>query len=134
MAFDKYGNLWVAEHTINKIAVIDTQKSMIKEVTLETPAPFVQWLSSDSDGNIWFAEQRGNSIGMIEPNAGPITQQQVLEPSESPSSVTGSNVELNINYQNFVAPGILVVIILSAFMYARSVSNLKANIANISEQ
>lgn len=134
MAFDKYGNLWVAEHTINKIAVIDTQKSKIKEVTLETPAPFVQWLTSDSDGNIWFAEQRGNSIGMIEPNAGPITLQQIEEPSESSNSVKGSNVEFNINYQNFVAPGILVVIILSAFMYARSVSNLKANIANISEQ
>lgn len=134
MAFDKYGNLWVAEHTINKIAVIDTQKSKTKEVTLETPAPFVQWLTSDSDGNIWFAEQRGNSIGMIEPNAGPITQQQIQEQTESSNSVTESNVELNINYQNFVAPGILVVIILSAFMYARSVSNLKANIANISEQ
>lgn len=134
MAFDKYGNLWVAEHTINKIAVIDTQKSKIKEVTIKTPAPFVQWLTSDSDGNIWFAEQRGNSIGMIEPNAGPITQQQIQEPSESSNSVTASNVELNINYQNFVAPGILVVIILSAFMYARSVSNLKVNIANISEQ
>lgn len=134
MAFDKYGNLWVAEHTINKIAVIDTQKSKIKEVTLETPAPFVQWLTSDSDGNIWFAEQRGNSIGMIEPNMGPITQQQIQEPSESANSITAPNVELNINYQNFVAPGILVVIILSAFMYARSVSHLKANIANISEQ
>lgn len=134
MAFDKYGNLWVAEHTINKIAVIDTQKSKTKEVTLETPAPFVQWLTSDSDGNIWFAEQRGNSIGMIEPNSGPITQQQIQEQTESSNSVTESNVELNINYQNFVAPGILVVIILSAFMYARSVSNLKANIANISEQ
>jgi copper transport protein len=134
MAYDKYGNLWVAEHTINKIAVIDTQKSKIKEVTLETPAPFVQWLTSDSDGNIWFAEQRGNSIGMIEPNVGPITQQQKQEPTESPSSITTSNVGLNINYQNFVAPGILIVIILSAFMYARSVSNLKANIANISEQ
>ena len=134
MAYDKYGNLWVAEHTINKIAVIDTQKLKIKEITLETPAPFVQWLTSDSDGNIWFAEQRGNSIGMIEPNVGPITQQQKQEPAESASSMTTSNAGLNINYQNFVAPGILIVIILSAFMYARSVSNLKANIANISEQ
>ena len=134
MAYDKYGNLWVAEHTINKIAVIDTQKSKIKEVTLETPAPFVQWLTSDSDGNIWFAEQRGNSIGMIEPNVGPITPQQKQEPAESPSSMTTSNAGLNINYQNFVAPVILVGIILSAFMYARNVSNLKANIANISEQ
>ncbi len=44
MAFDRYGNWWVAEHTINKIAMIDTQKSKIREVTLEISAPFVHGL------------------------------------------------------------------------------------------
>ena len=76
MAFDKYGNLWVAEHTINKNAVIDTQKSKIREVPVKSPSPFIQWITSDSDGNVWFAEQRGNSIGVIEPSSrfnGPAT-------------------------------------------------------------
>lgn len=133
MAVDKYGNLWVAEHTINKIAVIDTQKSKIREVTLENSAPFVQWLTSDSNGNIWFAEQRGNSIGMIEPSAGLATSQPTQELSGVTNASTLSNIELNISYQNFIAPAILVVIVLSAFMYVRNVSQLKYNIANLTE-
>lgn len=133
MAFDKYGNLWVAEHTINKIAVIDTQKSKVREVTLENSAPFVQWITSDSNGNVWFAEQRGNSIGMIEPNAGPMTAQQAQESYDTSNQGKSSNALLSISYQNFIAPVILVVIVLSAFMYARSVSHLKYNIANLTE-
>lgn len=130
MAIDKYGNLWVAEHTINKIAVLDTQKSKVREVTLETSAPFVQWLTSDSNGNVWFAEQRGNSIGVIEPQAGPMTAQPMQESYDVSDQVT-SNGQLSISYQNFIAPAILVGIVLSAFMYARSVSQLKYNIANL---
>jgi len=133
MAFDKYGNLWVAEHTINKIAVIDTQKSKIREITLENSAPFVQWLTSDSSGNIWFAEQRGNSIGMIEPSAGPATAQLTPESFSVTNEGTSTNVQLSISYQNFIAPAILVVIVLSAFMYVRSIYQLKYNIANLVE-
>lgn len=134
MAFDKYGNLWVAEHTINKNAVIDTQKSKIREVPVKKPSPFIQWITSDSNGNIWFAEQRGNSIGVIEPSAGSMVQQQVQEPTKSSTSNTASIVKLDINYQNFVAPAILVGIIISAFMYARSMVDLKTNISIVKEQ
>jgi len=134
MAFDKYGNIWVAEHTINKNAVIDTQKSKIREVPVKAPSPFIQWLTSDSNGNIWFAEQRGNSIGVIEPSAGSMVQEQVQESTKSSNSNTASIVKLDINYQNFVAPAILVGIIISAFMYARSIIDLKSNISIVKEQ
>jgi copper transport protein len=134
MAFDKYGYLWVAEHTINKNAVIDTQKSKIREVPVKKPSPFIQWITSDSNGNIWFAEQRGNSIGVIEPSAGSMVQQQVQEPTKSSTSNTASIVKLDINYQNFVAPAILLGIIISAFMYARSMVDLKTNISIVKEQ
>jgi copper transport protein len=129
MAIDKYGNLWVAEHTINKLAVIDTQKSKIREVPVKAPAPFIQWLTSDSNGNIWFAEQRGNSIGVVEPSAGPAVQQQVQQTTKSSTSSTTSNFKLDIDYLNFIAPSILVGIIISAFMYARSIVDLKSNIS-----
>ena len=129
MAIDKYGNLWVAEHTINKLAVIDTQKSKIREVPVKAPAPFIQWLTSDSNGNIWFAEQRGNSIGVVEPSAGPAVQQQVQHLTKSSTSTSTSNFKLDINYLNFIAPSILVGIIISAFMYARSIVDLKSNIS-----
>jgi copper transport protein len=129
MAIDKYGNLWVAEHTINKLAVIDTQKSKIREVAVKAPAPFIQWVTSDSNGNIWFAEQRGNSIGMVEPSSGPAVQQQIQQSTKTSASGTALNFKLDINYQNFIAPAILVGIIISAYMYARSIVDLKSNIS-----
>lgn len=134
MAFDNYGNLWVAEHTINKIAVIDTQKSKVREIEVKNSSPFIQWLTSDSNGNIWFAEQRGNGIGMIEPSSGPLAQQKAQESGNTSTQSIGSRAEFGINYQNFVAPAILIGIIFSAFMFARNTTQLKSNIARISDR
>jgi len=134
MAFDNYGNLWVAEHTINKIAVIDTQKSKVREIEVKNSSPFIQWLTSDSNGNIWFAEQRGNGIGMIAPSSGPLAQQQAKESGNTSTQSIGSHAEFGINYQNFVAPAILIGIIFSALMFARNTIQLKSNIAKISDR
>ena len=134
MAFDNYGNLWVAEHTINKIAVIDTQKSKVREIEVKNSSPFIQWLTSDSNGNIWFAEQRGNGIGMIEPSQDHWLTAKVQESGNTSTQSIGSRAEFGINYQNFVAPAILIGIIFSAFMFARSMVDLKTNISIVKEQ
>ena len=65
MTLDNNRNLWVAEHTINKIAVIDPRTGENKEVNIPQQSPFVQWITSDSHGNVWLAEQRGNSLAVI---------------------------------------------------------------------
>jgi copper transport protein len=65
MAIDRNGYLWVAEHTTNKIAVIDPKTGSSREIELPKQNPYVQFLTSDSQGNIWFAEQQGNSLGVI---------------------------------------------------------------------
>lgn len=65
MAIDNYGYLWVAEHTTNKIAVIDPETGLNREIEIPTPNPYVQFLTSDSKGNIWFAEPHGDSLGYI---------------------------------------------------------------------
>lgn len=65
MAIDRNGYIWVAEHTTNKIAVIDPETGSSREVQLPKENPYVQFLTSDSKGNIWFAEQQGNSLGLI---------------------------------------------------------------------
>lgn len=124
MAFDKYGNVWVAEHTINKIGVIDPQSGATKEVTIPNPSPFVQWITSDSDGNIWIAEQRGHALGLVTSKVGGQTS---IAPSKSPITSTSSNqgdsnndnVSL-INY-NFVAVAIVIGLVLVAFIYVKNV-------------
>jgi copper transport protein len=65
MAIDRNGYIWVAEHTTNKIAVIDPKTGSSREVQIPKENPYVQFLTSDSKGNIWFAEQQGNSLGVI---------------------------------------------------------------------
>jgi hypothetical protein len=69
---------------------------------------------------------------MIEPSAGPTTVQQTQE-SYDISNQTASNAQVGISYQNFIAPAILIVIVLSAFMYARNVYQLKYNVASLTE-
>jgi copper transport protein len=65
MTMDNYGYLWVAEHTTNKIAVIDPETGSSREIEIPKVNPYIQFLTSDSGGNIWFAEQRGNALGVI---------------------------------------------------------------------
>lgn len=65
MAFDSRGNLFVAEHTINKIAVLDPRTGESIEVDIPYTDPLIQWLTSDEEGNIWFAEPGGAALGVI---------------------------------------------------------------------
>jgi len=65
MTFDMHGNLWVAEHTINKIAVLDPRTGQSTEVEIPSTNPLTQWLTSDSKGNVWLAEPGGSALGVI---------------------------------------------------------------------
>jgi copper transport protein len=145
MAMDKYGNLWVAEHTINKIAVIDPRTGEHKEVDIPSPTPFVQWITSDSEGNIWLAEQRDNSLGVISSAFNPILQSgspsllttegsiSKNSPSSSSSSISRNDFipHYGFNYADFVAPAIAGGIVVSAFFYIRSISDLRESMKQI---
>jgi copper transport protein len=71
MALDNNHNLWVAEHVINKMAVIDTRTGENREINIPQQSPFVQWVTPDSQGNVWLAEERGNSLAVITSTAKP---------------------------------------------------------------
>ena len=65
MVMDNNGYLWVAEHITNKIAVIDPETGLSREIEIPKANPYIHFLVSDSKGNIWYAEQHGNSLGVI---------------------------------------------------------------------
>ncbi|MGI0074032.1 MAG: hypothetical protein ACREA3_09500 [Nitrosotalea sp.] len=65
MAFDMHGNLWVAEHTVNKIAVLDPRTGESAEVQIPSPNPLTQFLTADSEGNVWLAEPGGAALGVV---------------------------------------------------------------------
>ncbi len=62
MEFDSFGNLWIAQHTLGKLAVLDPQSGLSREINIPNKNPFVQWLTADSKGNIWMAEQGSNVL------------------------------------------------------------------------
>ena len=139
MALDNNRNLWVAEHTINKIAVIDPRSGENKEVDIPQQAPFVQWITSDSQGNIWLAEQRGNSLAVLTSTAKPslsnsiANQQQPSPPGSSGSSSSSSannNNKVGIptfgfSFADIVGPSVAAGIIVSAVFYAKTIVDLK---------
>ena len=132
MALDGYHNLWVAEHIINKISVIDTTTGEHKDINIPTKNPFTQWLTADTNGNIWFAEQRGNSLGTVSAAAGPLqassSSSQVTSPNNTGSLSSYKNnaiPQLGVSYAEVVGPAVAAGIIFSAVFYARSILDLK---------
>jgi streptogramin lyase len=152
MTLDKDRNLWVAEHVINKIAVLDPRTGEHKEVDIPTSNPsFIQWLTSDSKGNVWFAEQRGNSIGLITSAFNPLqtgttlgtdnnsnNQTQISGGANSSNSSNSGNAVTNdilarygLNYIDIVGPMVAVGVVLSAILYTRSIIELRRSISRV---
>jgi copper transport protein len=133
MAMDNYGNLWVAEHQIDKIAVIDPRTGASKEANIPITGSFIQWITSDDDGRIWFAAQQGSGLGSITITAKPSSP---LAPSENggggeqqaASSSAGGVPQLGFSFAAGAGPGIAAGIVLSALFYAKSSIDLNRNV------
>lgn len=128
MAMDGNGNLWVAEHLIDRIAVMDPRTGESKEAKIPIAGSFVQYLTSDNNGKIWFAAQRG------QPSLGSITT--TAKPSTTPTNSTGGQQadtsggvpQLGFSFAQAAGPGIAAGIVMSALFYAKSSIDLKRNI------
>jgi copper transport protein len=133
MAVDSYGNLWVAEHTVDKIAVLDPRTGTSKEANIPISGSFIQWITSDDDGRIWFAAQQGNGLGSITTTAKPASspspsgngsggQQQQAE-----ASTADGIQQLGFSFAAVAGPGMAAGIVMSALFYAKSSIDLKRN-------
>jgi copper transport protein len=65
MAMDKFGDIWIAQHTSNQSFVLDPSTGASLKFIVPHPNPYVQWITTDSNGNIWLAEQLAGSLGKI---------------------------------------------------------------------
>jgi copper transport protein len=152
MTLDGYGNLWVADHTINRIAVLDPRTGSSKEISIPTQDPFIQWLTSDSTGNIWFSEQRGNSIASISITAKPAAP-LLLQNNSSGNQTTevgasnGNNAAIGdqlgiqlgvftirLGYSDLIFPAVAAGIVVGAFFYSKSIIDLKRSISYVEKR
>ena len=128
MAKDKFGNLWYAEHEVDRVAVLDPRTGQGTEVKIPTAGSFVQYILSDDEGNIWIAEQRGGKIGKVKATAGPPSQPPAQDEEE-----LEQQVERDVGLADFAGPGIAAGIVLAGLFYAKSATDLKRNVRRASE-
>jgi copper transport protein len=149
MAIDSYSNLWVAQHIVDKIAVLDTTSGEIAEVNIPTTGSFIQWLTSDDKGRIWFAEQRGSAVGSItmtakQPSSSPSPTTAATEEDDNtfdsgisstkestsmPMTILSKVPELGFGFADIAGPLISSGIILSSLFYSKSIIDSQRIIA-----
>ena len=127
MAKDAFGNLWYAQHEIDRLALIDPRTGEGTEVKIPTAGSFVQWLTSDDEGRIWFAEQRGAAIGLVAVTAKPQAPPQQPGGGEPEEPNTGVP-DLGFSLAEAAGPAIVAGIVLSGLFYAKSATDLKRNV------
>jgi copper transport protein len=137
MALDTYGNVWFAQHVIDKIGVLDTLNGEIVEIPVPTRGTFVQWLAPDDQGRIWFAEQRGSSLGSINlvlnPASGLGKSQEMSKSGQvngredniGTSSQPAANLSFEFGFADFLGPMIAGGIVIASFLYSRNVLEVK---------
>lgn len=130
MVNDNYGNIWVAEHTLDRLGVIDPRTGESTEVKIPTSGSTVQWLTKDSQGRIWFAEQLGSRIGSLTVTFTPSLQ----EPGDQGGDQSRGNrvPDIGFSFADAAGPGIAAGIVLAGLFYAKSATDLKRNVRTAS--
>ncbi len=127
MAFDKNHDLWIAQHTLDKIIVLDPRTGDKNEFNIPTSSSFTQWITNDGQGNIIISEQRGNGLGIITTTASPAS------PTQSSQSAESVIPNLGFSYADVVAPVVAACLAGIAFLYTRSVIDLKKSMKHSRE-
>lgn len=125
MAFDANHDLWVAQHTYDKIAVIDPRTGQTNEFPIPTKSSFTQWVTTDSDGNIILAEQRANALGVLTTHLTPGFI------ANAPQVAPTLGIPLPFNYAGFAGPAIAICLTMVAFVYSKSAIEVSDSLKEI---
>lgn len=130
MVFDKYHYLWIAQHTLDKIAVINPRTGQYTQFDIPTSNSWVQWMTTDSQGRIIFAEQKNHALGLMN-----ITANTDFLPATNQGNQTITNPtvlsQLGFDYVGLAGPSIAVGLIASAFFYSKSVIDFNRSMMQV---
>lgn len=119
MAFDANHDLWLAQHTLDKIAVVDPRTGDTNEFNIPSSSSFTQWVTSTPNGDIILAEQRANALGILSSGLIPGYVRNTVQQN------TALGVPLGFSFADIVGPSIAGGLIAVAFFYSKSVIDLK---------
>ncbi|MDE1762886.1 MAG: copper resistance protein CopC [Thaumarchaeota archaeon] len=124
IAFDKNHDLWVAQHTLDKMAVLDTRTGQTNEYDIPTKSSSTQYITVDSQGEVILAEERAHAVGILTTSVNP-SASQLGNVSQSANSQILSIVNSPLHFSTVAAPSIAAGLIAVAFFYSKSVLDLK---------
>jgi copper transport protein len=131
MAMDGYGNLWFAQHEIDRLGVIDPRTGASTEAKIPITGSWIQWLTSDDRGRIWFAAQRGAALGSITITAKPAAPGPIGTNGTQGGGGGDPVPQLGFSLADVAGPAIAAGIAISALAYAKSTSDLRRNIGRV---
>jgi len=112
MTFDRYGNIWFAQHTVDSIGAYDPDNNSLLEIPVDTESSFIQFMTSDDNDNVWFVEQQGNKIGTV----------KITEILINISEIQKSN-GFQLKYTELASPLIALGIIATSLFYVKSIQD-----------
>jgi copper transport protein len=128
MAMDSYGNLWFAEHTIDRLGVIDPRTGLGAEAKIPISGSAIQWITADDSGRIWFASQLGSAIGSVTITAKPAAAPATPGEEGQGGTPAGGIQQLGFTLSDLAGPGIAAGIAISGLAYSKSAIDLKRNV------
>ncbi|MDX1372637.1 MAG: hypothetical protein R3321_09200, partial [Nitrososphaeraceae archaeon] len=144
MTFDQYNNLWIAEHVIDTLAVLDPTNGETFNVNIPTQGSFVQYIISDSKGEVWFAEQRGNALGKVSTTFTPSISQNSRESQSSTTesvNINGNRTEgidyaqllEGIEFNNVFGPIIIIGVVGATVLYVLNDRQVRINLQDMED-
>ncbi len=121
---DRLGNIWYAQHTVDKIGILDPHRGKIRDVDTLSKATFIQWIAMDDGGNVWYAASRAASIGAIKWSEVGVTN------ISTSNAVEVNNVK-GVRYAEVFAPLLPILIASISFIYLRSASEYGKSLRRI---
>jgi copper transport protein len=110
LAHDKFGNIWIAQHTTDRLGIYDPQRDEFAELNIPSQTTFTQFLLNDKNNDIWFVEQRQNKLGHV-------------SISEVPHMSTPTQSEVEIRYFELASPLISAGIIATSLFFVKSIKD-----------
>ena len=139
MALDAYGNLWIAQHVSDTLAILDPDSGETINIDIPTSNSFVQYLVTDSKKDVWFAEQRSNALGKVTIKFIPSNSPKMTSTTSSITDKDNNNNNNNqtddkiankkifnaIAFNDLFGPFIIIAIAASTILYVNSSEQLR---------
>lgn len=125
LVFDQNHDLWAAQHTYDKISVINTRTGETNEFSIPANGSLTQYITADSQGDIILIEQGTNDLGILTATSG-LPASQVAS-GKPPFEYPG--ISLGI----VAGPSMAVAIVALSLFYIKSSKDMNETTAVISQ-